>query len=204
MTTERTPTNPSRRRLAKSGLAVPVVLASVTSKNAFGLPYQCFTSGKLSNNLSGFGPNPDQNNNPACKLDSNTSTATSALIGDQQKINDTFVGVSVFRRPNGRLVTTSGNQNVPATLHDVLVGQSATGENQSPVQNLPLLKKAVVVYFNAKGKTVISDAQPLTEAQTVQLINAVIANQGATFQTSVGRLDLTPAGVQQYFNQFVV
>lgn len=204
MNAEHSPVNPSRRRLAKRGVvAAPVVLATLSSKNAFALAYQCFPSGKMSNNMSPFGPNPDRETNPSCRLNLTTSDATTGLNGTPTTINDTFAGVSVYRRPNGRLVTTASG-NTPATLHDVLVGQNATGANQNPVPNLPLLKKAVVIYYNALNVTATTSTQALTQAQAVQLINARIAGNGTTLLTSIGPLVLSAQGVQQYFDQFAV
>lgn len=50
------PTDESRRRLAKAGLAVPVVLASLASKRALAsVPYNCTVSGQLSGNTSSHG-----------------------------------------------------------------------------------------------------------------------------------------------------
>ncbi len=211
MNANQTPTNPARRRLAKGGMAAaPVVLASLSSKNAFALAYQCFPSGKLSNNTSAFGPNPERDNNPSCTLNSSTAQATSALNGNPTTINSLFNGVAVYRRPpdssgNVLLTTNPNGQNVAATLYDVLVGKNATGQNQPPVQNLDVLKKAVVIYFNAKGLNGTTDTQPLTEAQAIQLINAKIAGTGASLTTAMGTpLMLTVDGVNQYFNQLVV
>jgi len=57
--TPREPVNINRRRLAKGGLAAPIVLATLASKHALADPlYACTVSGKLSNNTSPHGPNP--------------------------------------------------------------------------------------------------------------------------------------------------
>jgi hypothetical protein len=48
--------NTARRRLAKGGLAAPVVLATLASKNALAAaPYNCTISGQLSGNTSSHG-----------------------------------------------------------------------------------------------------------------------------------------------------
>jgi hypothetical protein len=61
--TPRESININRRRLAKGGLAAPIVLATLASKHALADPlYACTVSGKLSNNTSPHGPNPDGNN----------------------------------------------------------------------------------------------------------------------------------------------
>ena len=48
--------DPTRRRLAQAGLAAPVVLATLASKNALAAtPYNCTVSGMLSGNTSSHG-----------------------------------------------------------------------------------------------------------------------------------------------------
>lgn len=50
------PADASRRRLAKAGLAAPIVLASLASKRALAsVPYNCTVSGQLSGNTSSHG-----------------------------------------------------------------------------------------------------------------------------------------------------
>lgn len=54
--TSQPPVNTTRRRLTQGGLAAPVVLASLASKNALATaPYNCTISGKLSGNTSSHG-----------------------------------------------------------------------------------------------------------------------------------------------------
>ncbi len=51
--TENKPVDLNRRRLTKTGLATPIVLATLASKNALANPaYRCTISGQLSNNYS--------------------------------------------------------------------------------------------------------------------------------------------------------
>lgn len=52
MTEPTRPHNPARRSLARGALATPVVLASLTAKNALAGNYACTTSGKMSGNTS--------------------------------------------------------------------------------------------------------------------------------------------------------
>lgn len=205
------PTNPARRRLARGGLAAPVVLASLTTKNAFAatLPYACFVSGKLSNNLSPYGPNPTGNQNPECPLQSSTTQTSSRLQGDTTTFNSVFNNLSIYIRASnpqlGRLTTspgTSSQSNTPATLYQVLTGTNATGGN-SPVPNLPRAQKYVTIYFNAKGVTTTTGVQPLTQSQALQLINAEIAGTGTTISTSMGDLTLTAGDVSSYINQMI-
>ncbi len=50
------PVDAGRRRLTQGGLAAPVVLATLASKNALAsVPYNCTVSGMLSGNTSGHG-----------------------------------------------------------------------------------------------------------------------------------------------------
>ncbi|MHB0975303.1 MAG: hypothetical protein ACYC0P_13785 [Thiobacillus sp.] len=50
------PADPARRRLTQAGLAAPVVLATLASRNALAAtPYNCTVSGKLSGNTSSHG-----------------------------------------------------------------------------------------------------------------------------------------------------
>lgn len=52
MSDNTSPSNPSRRRLAKGGVAASVILGSIASKNALAAPYLCTPSGKMSGNMS--------------------------------------------------------------------------------------------------------------------------------------------------------
>ncbi len=204
MNDQTTLTNPSRRRLAKGGLAVPVVLASLTSKNAFAaLPYHCFVSGQLSNNQSAFGPN-QQTANQSCTLPLNNARVQSALQNDRTTFSSVF-GIKIYVRTNNTLTTSaidSNNNPLPeATLLQVLKLTNATFSGNNPVPNLVPLKQAVVLYKNALVYPPPNDLVPLTTAQIIGLAQARYNNGSYTVKTSIGDKTYTSAQIDTYFNQ---
>ena len=200
MNADQNPTNPSRRRLTRGGMALPVVLASLASKNAFAaVPYRCTISGKLSNNLSPFGPNKDP-------------SASCAVGADRRAVmmqleNDETLFSSVFSPPHRYYADGSNRlaeqisgapfakKSQEATLFHVLKLNSA-GRAQPPV-DLDFSRVAVVLYQNATPGP--SDIYPLTRPQVVAMYNAVATNRNYDGITSMGNFTWTPAEVRQYF-----
>lgn len=176
------PTKPGRRRLAKGGLAVPVVLASLTTKNAFAaLPYNCFLSGKLSNNMSPFGP-AGRTTSRSCALPSNRTQVQSNLRDDLTTFSSVF-GIDIYVNANGKLSPNAGGSTPRplATLYQMLTKESA-GPN--PVPNLLTLQQAIVVYRNAVAFPPPNDMVPLTTTQVIALAQAV--NRGGSYTYTDG------------------
>lgn len=207
MNDNQTPTNPGRRRLAKGGLAVPVVLASLTSNNAFAaLPYRCFVSGKLSGNMSPFGPNA-RSVDQSCSLPQSRGQVQSNLAGDMRTFGSVFGGVNVYVNGTGGssgLTLSPGSSagaNAPATLLQVLTLSNA---GDSPVQDLETLRQGVVVYENARNFPPPNDLVPLTTQQVVEFVQAVKSGSGVVVTTSIGAKNFSNAEVKAYLSELSV
>lgn len=204
------PTNPARRRLAKGGLAVPVVLASLTSKNAFAdaLPYHCFVSGKLSNNMSPFGPNA-QTANDVCKLPQSRSEVQTGLQRNEVTFQAVFnIAIYVNTKPDtpedpnpdfGLLTTNAngGKDRRAATLYDVLTASSVSNGNAVP--KLDMLQRAVVLYQNAAYFPPPNALVPLSTAQVVAMTQAAYNGGSYTVKTSIGDRTFSAGEIQSYF-----
>lgn len=194
------PTNPARRRLARSGLAVPVVLASLTSKNAFAatLPYHCFVSGKLSNNLSPFGPNASTQNN-ACVLPQSRSAVQSGLQNSPVTFNSIF-NIPIYVNNNSKLTLNAGSNQNPfteATLYQVLTLPSVTNANAVP--KLDTLQRAVVLYQNAANFPPPNAMVPLSTTQVVAMTKAAYNGGSYTVTTTIGDKIFSASEIQSYF-----
>ena len=207
MNDKSTPTNPGRRRLARGGLAVPVVLASLTSKNAFAaLPYACFVSGQLPGNMSPFGPNPTGELTPDCPLPRSRSSVQTGLQTDSRAFVSVFQEIKIFVNNKSLLtvsVGASATPRPPATLFQVLTLQNANGDNAVP--KLELLKQAVVIYRNAELLPPPNALVPLTTDQVVSLTQAAYANRSVDVKTLGNETKtFTTAQIQTYFDQLSV
>jgi hypothetical protein len=158
--TENKPVDLNRRRLAKTGLAAPIVLATLASKNALADPtYRCTISGQLSNNFSptGHGSSTD----PCLFNLTPTSLKTSDTWGSLEKttVFNTYFGRNVFYVRNDKLVT--GSSNPPATLEQVIkLEPNFTGNNNS-LERLALGRWCIVGIINAFNHGL---SYPLNEA----------------------------------------
>lgn len=186
-----------RRRLAKGGLAAPIVLASMASKNALAFPYQCGLSGKLSNNTSPNGPK----TNETCDLGMSASEVAGALQLNTDTFNAIF-GVTLYYY-KATTPPKIGNASMPdpkspATLYQVLtVSNVPNTVSRRPVE-FAFAKQAVVLYWNAP---VSGDIYPLTKQQVIDMFKAVINGTNYTTPTSAGPITLTPAEIKTYFNE---
>ncbi|MEO8249858.1 MAG: hypothetical protein ABI589_10850, partial [Burkholderiales bacterium] len=152
------PTNLSRRRLAKGGMAAPVVLASIASKNAFATaPYLCTISGKMSNNMSPHGP-AGSTTQPNCKIGGSKTAVQRKLTGD----NTTFQ--SIFSSPTPLYFTNGNNQSATllagqqrngaqdwqsATAYSILKLTDSDVDPSAPPKELLLARQAIVLRANA-------------------------------------------------------
>ena len=204
MSADQAPSNPARRRLTRGGLAAPVVLASLASRNAFAaVPYSCTVSGKLSGNTSPFGPNQDPN--ASCSLRSGRSSVLSELKDNETTFASAGFSVAYFANGNNQKATKlSGmpfqneKKSQPATLYQVLNLTDYTGGGKAP-QEPEFAKMAVVLYQNALADT--SDVYPLSKPQVVAMFNAAVANKDYDGITSMGAFVWKPREVRDYFQQ---
>lgn len=200
MNADQKPTNPSRRRLTRGGMALPVVLASLASRNAFAAaPYRCTISGKLSNNLSPFGPNRDPS--ATCKLGSGRRQTSSLLHSDQTPFSSVFAPPYAYYA-NGTNETATQIAGAPfkkdsqaATLLQVI--KLTGGGGLQPAVDLDFAQVAVVLYNNAP--TGSSDNYPLTRPQVVAMYNAATRNSNYNGTTSMGDFTWTPTEIRSYF-----
>lgn len=193
------PSNPARRRLAKGGLAAPVVLASLSSKNAFAaaLPYHCFVSGKLSNNMSPYGPNA-QTKNDACVLPQSRPSVQAGLQNNPSTFSSVF-GIPIYVDKDGQLTLSARagqtRMNRDATLYDVLTLPSGS----NPVPMLDTLQRAVVIYQNAQNFPPPNALVPLTFSQVAAMTRAAYYGGSYTVTTSIGSKTFTAGEIQGYF-----
>ena len=144
-----------RRRLAKGGLAAPVVIGTVLSRPVLGAtPWTCTISGQLSGNMSGH-------ETETCALGKSHSALTGEYATVPDKILAQFpllVNDYIFKDLSTLALTLTSvpGTNVPATIHEVL--------SASLIGELLYAQRALVLLLNAKG---LSDTStyPLTEFQ---------------------------------------
>lgn len=177
--TDNKPVDLNRRRLAKTGLATPIVLASLVSKNALANPaYRCTISGQLSNNYSPV-PNDgtDRSSSASCALGSSVSTLQSgAGWGDVNKdanFNTIFTNV-YFKGGKGNLRSIGGGS--AATFNDVITIN--TVNPTYPPHDVELGRAAIAAYVGwvAQGAN-----YPLTLAQIQQMFDYAFRNVNYPF-----------------------
>ncbi len=159
--------NELRRRLAKGGLAAPIVLASLVSKPVLALPgnpapapYTCTISGQLSGNTS-------SHEVASCNtLGQGQSEWLANPYTDTNPATLSGFGVPDYFFFDGTNLSTSSSYPV-ATIHQILSLPAPTG--------LESAKKAVVLLLNAKNNT-DPTIYPLTESQAQRLFIAAATN----------------------------
>lgn len=165
--------NEQRRRLAKGGLAAPIVLGTLLSRPVLGAaPHNCTISGQMSGNVSThvqgvcstLGASPT-----AWKTQTGTSVNKEALF-KAVGFTDTYWK----RTSNDRIMKPSSPSNDPAgtiaTLQQVLANDLVNDTSLLPL-NHPLGRAAVASYLNAIE---YAPNYPLSTAQVVAMFNAVI------------------------------
>lgn len=180
--------NELRRRLAKGGMAAPVVLATLASKPVLGtenIPYHCTISGKLSGNTSshhdttncqtlGFSPGYWKNHSswPAPMVWG--APADGSCVGNFVNANMLFMTffADVFRCSSG-VVGSSGTKS--ATLLQVL----NTGGGMNDTAIFALGRAAVASRLNALQ---FPGTYPLTPQKVTDMFNAVC--NGGTYQVN--------------------
>ncbi len=205
-----TPPNPSRRRLTKGGLAAPVVLASLASKNAFAAaPYLCTISGAMSGNLSPHGP-ADGDSMSDCRIGQGRSGVQTSLDGDGTDFNKVFRSSTplYFTNGNDTKATLLGGQQRsgqqdwrPATLYNIL--RLTDYDPTVPPRNPELAKKAIVLWKNATTYAG-SDFYPVTADVIIEMFKKAISNENYVGSTSLGSFTWTPAEVETYFDKLYI
>lgn len=190
--TENKPVDLSRRRLAKGGLAAPIVLASLVSKNALANPaYRCTISGQLSNNYS---PVPadgtNRNSSVSCDLGSSVENLRAGTgwgnVNKNAKFNTIFKDVYFKKNEKLRSNSTGSTQ---ATFHEVMTID--VNSSNFPPHDIPLARAAIAAYVGYVAKGV---DYPLTLDQIKGMFDYAYRNveypfPGPTASSTKARLD---------------
>lgn len=178
-----------RRRLAKSGLAAPVILATLASKPvlATAVPWNCTISGQLSGNMSGH-------EGETCTALGDSQIVLAGQYAEPAKkdlvLINVFPGLTNYFFFDGTNLSSSSAGNSAATIAKIL--------SQSAPVGLVYAQKAVVLLLNAKHSTDASLNYPLTEYQARQLYEAAATN--AVFHDTDPDPSWSPSQVQQYID----
>lgn len=201
--TENKPVDLSRRRLAKSGLAAPVVLASLASKNALAsVPYRCTISGKLSGGSThsategtcDFGSTPSE---WAQTNRSSWPTALKSLSGNVKSFSEVFSYNGFYKlqkQPSGYL---GPNVYVPASLGAVAGKTGITDGSGTPFADATLLDFAADAVATIANYWKKAPDFPLTNSQIVAMFNTTYSN--ITTYPYSPTVDMDRAAVQAYF-----
>lgn len=198
--------NPSRRRLARAGIAAPVVLGSLTSQPVLGTTsrYWCTISGKLSGNVSNhanelncktLGKSPGYWKNkswpgPFIKgtlSDSSCNFSGSSLAGtvfNGYSADGKTLAAAFKMKANGGACTiydatdsvNFGTCTKKATMLQVL--HTGGGLNDTMIASLG--RATVASLLNAKQFGGAYGSYPLTQGQIIDMFNAVYL--GGTYQ----------------------
>jgi hypothetical protein len=205
--TKKAPTPPSkqpdalRRKLTKTGLAAPVVLATLASKPVLGAaPHNCTISGQLSGNTSThaqgtcstLGKSPTYYGGLPPASWPNAANDFLNSSGNPRKfllVPFTFSPTSRFvdAYEKEKLTGTNIGAILPASVWDVLKGFAVLEADGSQnhtwrlqvrsgyFSDLELGREAIAAYMNAFS---FYPDYPLTPARVVQIFNAVVVNGG--------------------------
>jgi hypothetical protein len=199
---EKKPVDLNRRRLAKSGVAVPIVLASLASKNALASPaYRCTISGQLSNNYS---PVPTDGTNrlssTSCDLGSDVAELKNN-IGWGSVIKTTlfatiFSGANsnVYFVNNNKLVNSAVIGGTQATLDQVL---KLANNTSTPPPDVTLGRAAITAYVAWANH---GADYPLNVQQIRDMFDyGIRGNVNYPFASSRGTVNLNRTEILQYF-----
>ena len=184
--------NQQRRRLAKAGLAAPVVIGTLLSRPVLAeAPHHCTISGQMSGNAS-----PRLGDNVECNTlgvsPTTWATKTSTLVNKDALFTAAgFVDTYWKRTSNSRIIKPSSTTGTVATLQEVLANTETTNASFKP-ENLPLGRAAVASYLNAIE---YAPNYPLSTTQVATMFNSVIG--GGVYDPS--GVNWTATQVQTYF-----
>lgn len=200
------PVNEQRRRLAKGGLAAPIVIGTLLSRPVLGAaPHKCTISGQLSGNVSTHGTAvlcSSLGHAPSAYANEGSSfwpNAASDFLDAQNKpllFNlapksqpNKFADAFQRKETNGSNVTYED-----ATVWDLLKGVPTNNNNGNPIPNavlevksgmnttagLELGKEAIAAYMNAFDQT----KYPITQQDVLAMFNSVIVAGGVYHYSS--------------------
>ncbi len=199
--TETKPVDLNRRRLTKSGLAAPVVLASLASKNALAsVPYRCTISGKLSGGSThsttegtcDFGKSPTE------WSDTNKNQwAANLMTGNNIKLFSDIFSYTGFYKLKKKALPTDPDEWVAANLKAVAGKTGITDSLGNPFSDTALLDFAADAVATIANYWGIAPDFPLTNVQIVAMFNTTYGNS-STYPYSP-TVDMDRAAVQAYF-----
>jgi hypothetical protein len=193
--------NEQRRRLAKGGLAAPIVIGTLLSRPVLGAaPHKCTISGQLSGNVSTHGTAilcSSLGLSPATYASTIPTTTTwpsrLKLIKNNGNPRDfadcPFGAAKMFEPAFERYNTNNGNAGAAATVFELLKGAAVdnagvavanrgirvkTTGGFDTINGLELGKEALAAYMNATDQT----KYPITQLDVVVMFNSVIKAGG--------------------------
>ncbi len=180
-----------RRRLAKGGLAAPIVIGTLLSRPVLGAaPYNCTISGQISGNVSSHGAPVTCNTlgaSPTTWITKTSTVVNKTVLFTSVGFSDTYW----IRTSDSKIIKPGSATGSVATFQQVLANTEDTDVLYKPL-NLPLGRAAVASYLNAIE---YAPNFPLTTAQVVAMFNATIGG-GMYDPTGV---NWNAAQVQAYF-----
>lgn len=199
--TENNAVDLGRRRLAKCGLAAPVVLATLASKNALADPsYRCTISGQLSGNYS---PVPTDGTNrqstASCDLGSDVAELKANIgwgsVVKTTSFKDVFslLNSNVYFVSAGKLVNNTVSGATPATLDQVL---KLSVNSMTPPPDIVLGRAAITAYVASVNA---SPNYPLLSVQVKEMFDFAIRGLNYEYPGGMGTVYLNRTEIVQYF-----
>lgn len=200
--TENKPIDISRRRLTKGGLAAPIVLATLASKNALANPaYRCTISGKLSGGST-------HSTTDTCDLGSSVSdlrddSGWGSVVTKTDAFRSIFTdrywkdsGGNLRNKPAKPPTPGPGVFPIPATFEDVITIDTVNSTNPPHDVELGRLAIAVYVGYSAAG----AGDYPLTLDQIKGMFDSAFNNTAYSYPDAINpKTSLTRDQVVSYF-----
>jgi hypothetical protein len=185
------PVDQQRRRLAKGGLAAPIVIGTLLSRPVLGAaPHKCTISGQVSGNMS------THDQSVSCStLGSSPSVLAASSASWPSSLKDGSGNPLLFKlapsttNPKFADVYTGGGGD--ATVMEVITGSVTVKPGSAATVELG--KEAVAAYINAADQT----KYPITQQEVVAMFNAVIVT-GGSYQYS-STVSMNAANVLAFF-----
>lgn len=173
--------NLSRRRLARGGLALPVVLATLASKPVLGAaPYNCTISGALSGNTSTHGEEMRCSSLGRSPGYWKNHASVWPNFAPNTAFKDVFADAYWWISQNANAVELCPAQYLNCSPDPTLIQVLTSTAGMRPNLNYPALGRAAVAsLLNAYQ---FAPDYPLTPAQVVAMFNAVYL--GGTYQVN--------------------
>jgi hypothetical protein len=198
--TENKPIDISRRRLTKSGLAAPIVLATLASKNALAAPaYHCTISGKLSGGST-------HSTIDSCDLGPTVADLKGGAgwgsVNKTAEFRSVFTDVywkdsdgNLRNKPLSPPISGPGVFPVAATFNDVITIDGTDSGN--PPHDVELGRLAIAVYVGWVDK---GADYPLTLDQIKNMFSSAFNQTSYSYPDSINpKTTLTRDQVVSYF-----